>query len=286
MSRDHEEETELILLRVVRLPGSSYRSGHLATEAQVERANRGLRPLVQMIEGAGARAVPLVIPGKSMSESVVRVANDREPNLVLMSWRRSPFGRRLLGGFVGDVLRGAEADAAVLIDPAHQGVRLKKGAWIAVPFGGGFHEEASLDLALRLAEATGANIKLVGRVDDDEDAAHELAERAAQAYEQSGVWTVAAPVAGDVPERVVEESKEADLVVMGVSDKWAKDKESLGDLRELVAARANAPVLIVRRHGQPGEKGPVRWLRRQKEWMDDGGDTPTAADEAVEALTG
>ena len=155
-----------------------------------------------------------------------------------------------------------------------------------MPFGGGFHEEAALDLALRLAEATRANVKLVGRVDEDEDAAHELSERAAQAYEQTGVWTVAAPVVGDVPGRVVEESREADLVVMGVSDRWVKDKDSLGDLRESVAARANAPVLIVRREGQPGERGPVRWLRRQHEWMDDGSPTAVTADEAVEALTG
>jgi nucleotide-binding universal stress UspA family protein len=181
-------------------------------------------------------------------------------------------------------MRGAAADVAVLIDPAHLGVRLKKDAWIAVPHGGGFHEEAALDLALRLAEATGVNLKLVGKVDDDEDAGHDLAERAAQAYERSGVWTVAAAVAGDVTGRLVEEAREADLVVMGVSDKWVKDQHSLGGLRESVAARATAPVLIVRRQGQPGQRGPVRWLRRQREWMDDGGGT--VADEAVEALTG
>src|SRR5438067_6881808 len=56
LARDHEEEAELVLLRTVRLPGSSYRSGHLATEATVERATERLRPPVQTIEGAGASA--------------------------------------------------------------------------------------------------------------------------------------------------------------------------------------------------------------------------------------
>src|SRR5207302_8874692 len=103
LARDHEEDTELILLRPVRLPGSVYRSGHLATEALVAKATEGLRPLVQMVEGAGAAAVPLVIPG-SPGETVVRVADERQPSLVLLSWRRSPFGRRFLGGTVGHVL--------------------------------------------------------------------------------------------------------------------------------------------------------------------------------------
>jgi nucleotide-binding universal stress UspA family protein len=283
LARDHEEDAELILLRPVRLPGSAYRSGHLGTEASIAKAMEGIRPLVQMVEGAGATAVPLVIAG-SPGETVVRVAKERQPSLVLLSWRRAPFGRRLLGGTVGHVLREAQSDVAVLIDPARQGVGLKAGAEIAVPFGGGFHEEAALDLALRLAEASNATLKLVGR-DDGEGAAHELSERAAQAYESTGVWTVAAPVAGDVTGKLVEEAKEADLVVLGVSDKWVKDQNSLGQLRESMAARASAPVLVVRRQGQPGQRGPSRWLRRQREWLDEDAE-PSTADEAVEALTG
>ncbi|MBV9410822.1 MAG: universal stress protein, partial [Acidimicrobiia bacterium] len=283
LARDREEDAELILLRPVRLPGSAYRSGHIGTEAAVAKAMESLRPLVQMVEGAGAAAVPLAIAG-APGDTIVRVAREREPNLVLMFWRRAAFGRRLLGGMAGQVLRDAQSDVAVLIDPGHQGVGLKRGAEIAVPFGNGFHEEAALDLALRLAEASGATLKLVGPA-DGEGAAHDLGERAAQAYEQTGVWTVAAPVAGDVTGRLVEEAQEADLVVMGVSDKWVRDQNSLGELRESVAARASAPVLVVRRQGQPGQRGPSRWLRRQREWLDE--DTePSASDEAVEALTG
>jgi len=75
-----------------------------------------------------------------------------------------------------------------------------------------------------------------------------------------------------------------------VSDKWVRNQHSLGELRESVAARASAPVLVVRRHGQRGQWGPSRWLRRQREWLADGdgdGDGKrSASDEAVEALTG
>ena len=281
LARDRDEAAEVVLLRAVKLPGSSYRSGYLSVENLVERATEKLRPLVQLVEGAGATAMPLVIPSTALSDTVVKVANERDPDLILLTWRRSPFGRRLLGGAVGDVLRRARADAAVLIDPAHHGLSLKRGGQIAVPHGGGFHEDVALDLALRLAEASGANVTLVGPA--DEEGAHELGERAAQAYEGTGVWTVARPVEKDAHDELVEEAKEADLVVMGVSDQWVRNQHSLGELRDSVAARASAPVLIVRRHGQRGQRRPARWFRRQREWMDEA--PSDAAEEAAEALT-
>ena len=91
------------------------------------------------------------------------------------------------------------------------------------------------------------------------------------------------PVEKDVHQELVDEAKEADLVVMGVSDQWVRNQHSMGELRDSVAARASAPVLIVRRHGQRGQRRPARWFRRQREWMDE---TPSdAAEEAAEALT-
>ncbi|HMC41959.1 MAG TPA: cation:proton antiporter, partial [Acidimicrobiales bacterium] len=54
LARDREEAAEVVLLRVVHLPGSSYRAGYLSVENLVERATEKLRPLVQLVEGAGA----------------------------------------------------------------------------------------------------------------------------------------------------------------------------------------------------------------------------------------
>jgi Kef-type K+ transport system membrane component KefB/nucleotide-binding universal stress UspA family protein len=265
--RDDDERPQIILLRVLPLPGSAYRTGPLAQEAMVERASERLRPLVQLVEGAGYEAVPLVVPSGSVAATVVRAAEERQPDVVLMSWHRSPFGRRLLGGTVGDVLRQAQADVAVLIDPAHRGLALPKGAGIVVPWGGGFHEDVGIDLALRLARSSRASVTLVGA--GDADSAHELAERAARAYQGTGVWTAALPVEGDLLPAVFERARSADLVVLGVGDRWAREQRTLGSLREAITARAPTPLLLVRRHGQPGARRPGRWFRRHREWMDD-----------------
>jgi Kef-type K+ transport system membrane component KefB/nucleotide-binding universal stress UspA family protein len=266
LAREHDEDAEIILLRVVRLPGSAYRGGPLAQESMVERATHNLRAMVAMVEGAGHKAVPLVVPAADVSQAIAQVAEARRPDLVLMSWHNSPFGRRILGGHVGDVLRAANADVAVLVDPAQRGIHLPKGARILVPWGGGFHEDVGIDLALRLAQASGATIELLGG--GDEARAHDLAERAAEAYEGTGVWAAPVPVEGDVLAALIERSADVDLVVLGVSDTWIHDQHSLGELREALAARAMAPLLIVRRHGQRGRRGPNRWLRRQREWIE------------------
>jgi nucleotide-binding universal stress UspA family protein len=141
-----------------------------------------------------------------------------------------------------------------------------------VPYGGGFHEDVGVDLAARLGEASGATITLLGA--GGEDDARGLGEKAASVYESTGVWTEPLPVEGDLLAAVDRQARDADLVVLGVSDKWVEDKHSLGTLRDAVLARAAAPLLVVRRHGQR-----QRRLRGQREWMDehDSGQVPAVS---------
>ena len=90
----------------------------------------------------------------------------------------------------------------------------------------------------------------------------------------TGAWTEALPVEGDLLAAVDRQARDADLVVLGVSDKWVEDKHSLGSLRDAVLARAAAPLLVVRRHGQR-----PRRLRGQREWMEehDSGQVPAVS---------
>jgi nucleotide-binding universal stress UspA family protein len=232
----------------------------------VERATQSLRPLVQLIEGAGHVAVPIVVPSRDVAAAISAVAAEHHADLVLMGYARSLWGNRLLGGTVGEVLRNATTDVAVVVDPAGRGIALERGSRILVPYGGGFHEDVGLDLALRLAAASAGTLTLFGPA-DEEDAALELADRAARAYSETGVWTVPVPADDEPGVALVAQAREADLVVLGVGDEWVRNKDSLGGLREAVAARAAAPLLIVRRHGQKGG------LRRPKEWIVDTGET-------------
>jgi Kef-type K+ transport system membrane component KefB len=262
LARDEGERAQILLLRVVQLPGSAYRAGPIVQESMVRQATEKLRPLVEMVEGAGYEAVPLVVPSGSVADAIERVARDREPALILLAWHRSPFGRHFLGGTVGDVLRRAEADVAVLVDPGRRGLGLRRGSRIVVPYGGGFHESVGLDLAARLGEATGAAITLLGSAGTE--SGRELAAHAAAVHESTGVWAEPLPVEGDLLAAVERQASDADLVVLGVSDKWVDEQHTLGPHRDAVLARAAAPFLVVRRHGQRPKR-----LRRTREWMEE-----------------
>jgi Kef-type K+ transport system membrane component KefB/nucleotide-binding universal stress UspA family protein len=266
-ARSQDQPVQVLLVRTIRPAESALRSG-LRQESRTDRAAAALRPLVQFVEGAGYEAVPVVLATRSAGDAIVQLAADREPDLVLMSTGSAAFGGRLLGGSLGRVLRDAPSDVAVLVDPMGRGTTLRKDGQVLVPFGKGFHEQAGLELALRLAKSSGASVHLLGGGDDE--ASVTLAEVAAEAYERSGVWTTADVVTDDVVGALVRSGREADLVVLAVSETWADEgKASLGGLREAVAGATSTPMLVVRRHGQAARRGPRKWFGRRAEWMDD-----------------
>jgi K+:H+ antiporter len=255
-----DERARLLLLRTVRLPGSAYRAGPRIQESLLSRAQRNLRPLVQMIEAEGHQAVPIVLPTRKPADAIIRLTTERRADLVLMRWHRSLWGERLLTGEVGEVLRHAAADVAVIVDATGRGTTLQRGDRIVVPYGGGFHEDVGLDLALRLARSTGADVQLTGPAEEEQEA-RRLSTRAAQAYEDTGVWTEPVPVTGEPGTALADRGEHASLIVLGVGDGWAKDKHSLGGLRHTVAARTTTPLMIVRRQGRTARR------RRRPEWV-------------------
>jgi Kef-type K+ transport system membrane component KefB/nucleotide-binding universal stress UspA family protein len=260
LARHGDEPVELVLLRTYR-PRESGIPGRRG-----ERAAAGLRPLIEFVQGAGVAAVPLVVPTRSVGDTIVRVAEERAPDLVLLSLRKPVFGDRLLGGSLGHVLRHAPADVAVLVDPAGRGTTLARGDQVLVPYGHGFHEDAGLELAHRLARSSGATVHLVG---GGEGASHDLATVAAAGFEREGVWTTSDVVSGDVAGAVLDAARASDLVVLAVSERWADEgKASLGRLRDVVAGASTTPLLVVRRHGQQARRGPRRWFSRRDEWME------------------
>ncbi|GAC1477441.1 MAG: cation:proton antiporter [Acidimicrobiales bacterium] len=258
--QDDEEEAQILLLRTVRLPGSAYRAGPSVQESLLARTQRSLIPLVQLVEGAGHRAVPIVLPARRPEDAIIRLAKERQPDLILMKWRRSLWGDRLLTGTVGEVMRSAPGDVATVVDPVDAGFPLDRRSHIVVPYGGGYHEDSGVDLALRLARTSGAQVHLAGPA-GEEVQLERLAGRASQAYEDTGVWTESVPVGASPEQELVDHADRADLVVLGVGDRWSADDRSLGGLRHAVAARANAPTLIVRRGGRSSRR------QRRPEWI-------------------
>jgi nucleotide-binding universal stress UspA family protein len=264
LAQTHEPPAQLILLRVVELPASTYRVGIAGQESLVEQAANGLRPLVAEAEAASLQAIPLVLPSSSVEETVSRVAASRQVDLVLIGRHQGIFGERLLGGTVGQVLRNTKADVAVLAIPPDRRLRLGGGTKIAVPFAMGIHEQAALDTAVRLATHSAGEIQLLGPSGSG-DLVHGLA---AETYERTGVWTTPVPLDGDIARALEQHTADADLVVMGLSDTWWRKREP-SEIRHAIMERLETPLLIVRRHMRGSERVGllVRRTRNAREWM-------------------
>ena len=128
---------------------------------------------------------------------------------------------------------------------------------IYVPFGGGEHDWAALELGGWLASATGASLRLVGTRADARsgrrDASRLLAD--ASLALQRLVDVDATPVLADPDERaLVEAVADARVVAVGVSPRWRQ--EGIGAARRALVREARAPVVLVHRGPRPGGLAP------------------------------
>jgi hypothetical protein len=135
---------------------------------------------------------------------------------------------------------------------------------VLVPFGGGYHDWAALELAAWISRATGEPLRLIGASasgrDDERDASRLLAD--ASLILQRTASVVAEPVLAE-PGRngVWAAAAGAGLLVVGVSDRWRQ--EGLGRARTGLVEAPPAPTVLVRRGPRPSSLAPEKTLTRQ-----------------------
>ena len=162
------------------------------------------------------------------------------------------------------------AELAALFDrsPADVGVvsgtpRASYG--IFVPFGGGEHDWAALELAAWLAAAEGAELVLVGAGSDRQsgrrDASRLLAHAAVAVQRLAGVST-RPMLAPPSPKGLRDAVESAGVVIIGVSENWRT--AGIGDTRRALV-EGGAPLVLVHRGPRPGGLAP-RESRTRFSW--------------------
>jgi hypothetical protein len=253
-----EPPRELILLRLVAPPrGSSIRGGLQTEEFEVRESRELLeRTRLDLLDrGVASRAVAITSsePGRDLA----RLARDETIDLVLLDGRRPLLGDGVPRGDVGTVLNNAQCDVAVLV--AREGVPVvpEPESIVMVPFGGAEHDWAALELASWLCASTGATLELLGpggQTAEGKDASHMLANAALLVQQFAGV-TAKPTVAEPGRAGIVAAAGHAQLLVVGLSERWAS--EGLGETRRAIARSAPAPIVFVRRGERPGALAPA-----------------------------
>jgi hypothetical protein len=174
---------------------------------------------------------------------------------------------------------GLDRDLVALLECAPCDVGLLSGAGemvagpIVAPFGGAEHDWAAIEVAAWLAQAHGTTLRLLGTEANPalgrRDASRLLARASLLVQQVVGIATEPVLVrAGEAG--VLEASRDARLLVIGLSDRWRI--EGIGPRRAAVAVGAEVPTLFVRRGLRPGGVAPSETLTRftwtlGAEWM-------------------
>jgi hypothetical protein len=134
---------------------------------------------------------------------------------------------------------------------------------VLVPFGGADHDWAAVELGAWFAHADHAPLRLAGAAAVPEqgrrDASRLLSHGALAVQRVLGIS--AEPLLtppGD--EGMLEASRDAGLLVVGLSTRW--HREGLGPARLRLAREAAPPTLLVRRGLRPGGLAPPSTLTR------------------------
>jgi hypothetical protein len=134
---------------------------------------------------------------------------------------------------------------------------------VLVPFGGAEHDWAAVELGAWVAHASGVPLRLAGAAAVPErgrrDASRLLSHGALAVQRVLGIS--AEPLLTPPGEEgMLEASRDAGLLVVGLSTRW--HREGLGPARLRLARDAAPPTLLVRRGLRPGGLAPPASLTR------------------------
>jgi DNA-binding SARP family transcriptional activator len=195
----------------------------------------------------GARAA--VFTSSDWVDDTTRLADSYAAQLVLVD-AAERIDRKHLPDELAALLDRSTADVGIVVGAP------RVSGEIFVPFGGGEHDWAALELATWLAAAAGTELVLVGTHSDPHsgrrDASRLLAHAGLAAQRLAGIPTrpLLAPPSPDGLRNAVAP---ACAVIIGLAEGWRST--GIGDARRALVA-AGAPLVIVHRGPRPGGLAP------------------------------
>jgi hypothetical protein len=180
----------------------------------------------------------------------IRLAVRLDADLLLLDAPAETIADGPFPAFLIDLLAEAPCDVAVLT--ARSGLSVGP---VVVPFGGGAHDWAAIEVGAWIARSQERELRLVGPRSQRgrRDASRLLADASLAVQYALGVAAEPALVGGDV-EGLLGAGENAALLVVGLSDRWRQ--EGLGEVRSTLARECLAPVLFVRRGVRPSGLAP------------------------------
>jgi len=216
-------------------------------------ANARLATLRDGLAEDGVSARVAAYTSAEPGEEAARLATEQSADFVLVDGAGTP------DADLEAILAQAQCDVGILL----HGDQRRSAGPVVTPFGGAEHDWSAIEIAAWLAQSLGTVLRLLGAEADPtegrRDASRLLARASLLVQQVIGITTE--PMLVRVGEEgVLEASKDAQLLVVGLSERWRT--EGIGRTRLALAAEASAPTLFVRRGVRPGGVAPAQTLTR------------------------
>jgi DNA-binding SARP family transcriptional activator len=226
--------------------------------AELQPASVWLEERRSALEARGVVARAASFTSSAPGEELARLAAELDVELLLAD---APDGLLVDGApdaRLAAVLGEAPCDVALLVPR-----KATPEGPVLVPFGGAEHDWAAVELGAWLARAGGAQLRLAGSAAVPEqgkrDASRLLSHGALAVQRVVGI-SAEPLLAPPGEEGMLEASRDAALLVVGLSTRW--HREGLGPARLRLAREAAPPTLLVRRGLRPGGLAPPPALTR------------------------
>ena len=259
LSSDDGELDELLAIAEP-LAGAQERELILARLLANEQAlSETAATLNERCASLATRARTAAFTTDDLARDAVRFARSYDVDLVLLGLSHAD-GE--LDDEVVSILDGSPADVALFA----RGVAAVSGEGVFVPFAGGDHDWAALELGAWLASGMDAPLRLVGTTADPRrerrDASRLLADASLSVQRVVGVKTEPR-LAAATEDALIAAVASATVVVVGISPRWRRD--GIGGIRRALVERAAPPALLVHRGPRPGGLAP-RGSRTRFTW--------------------
>ena len=199
--------------------------------------------------GVSARAITFT--SAAAGEDLVRLATEQDVDLLLVDG-----GPELDDPVLDALISRAPCDVAVHVG---RGGPPREGP-VLVPFAGGDHDWAAVEVGAWIAGARDVPLRLAGPAEGaDRDASRALASASLAVQRVLGIATEPVLVAPAPPD-VLAVAEDACVVVVGLPERWRRG--GLGRIRGALAAGARPDALLVRRGLRPGGLAPRETLTR------------------------
>jgi DNA-binding SARP family transcriptional activator len=230
----------------------------VSTAAELRPASAWLEERRSALEARGVAARTASFTSTAPGEELARLATELDVELLIAEAPDELLAKGAPDERLAAVLAETPCDVALLAPRDAPG----EGP-VVVPFGGAEHDWAAVELAAWFARATQTPLRLAGAAAMPEhgrrDASRLLSHGALAVQRVVGVS--AEPLLTPPGEEgMLEASRDAGLLVVGLSTRW--HREGLGPARLRLAREATPPTLLVRRGLRPGGLAPPPALTR------------------------